>query len=30
VQKGCRLVSGTIPGRVSSNTATGGNFEVCN
>ncbi|MCK1744949.1 caspase family protein [Bradyrhizobium sp. 139] len=30
VQKGCRLVSGTIPGRVSSNVATGGNFEVCN
>jgi uncharacterized caspase-like protein len=30
VQKGCRLVSGTMPGRVSSNTATGGNFEVCN
>ncbi|KYG98758.1 caspase (peptidase) [Bradyrhizobium sp. DOA1] len=30
VQKGCRLVSGVIPGRVSSNTATGGSYEVCN
>ncbi|MEK9284215.1 caspase family protein [Bradyrhizobium sp. ISRA442] len=30
VQKGCRLVSGVIPGRVSSNVTTGGNYEVCN
>lgn len=30
VQKGCRLVSGVIPGRVSSNVATGGSYEVCN
>ncbi|MGX1323996.1 putative caspase-like protein [Bradyrhizobium sp. USDA 377] len=30
VQKGCRLVSGVIPGRVSPNVATGGNYEVCN
>ncbi|MGY3290662.1 hypothetical protein ACVW0I_005379 [Bradyrhizobium sp. LM6.11] len=30
VQKGCRLVSGAIPGRASPNGATGGNYEVCN
>ncbi|MFT4116588.1 caspase family protein [Bradyrhizobium sp.] len=30
VQKGCRLVSGAIPGRISPNVATGGNYEVCN
>ncbi|MBB4360483.1 hypothetical protein GGD65_001481 [Bradyrhizobium sp. CIR18] len=30
VQKGCRLVSGVIQGRVSPNAAAGGNYEVCN
>lgn len=28
VQKGCRLVSGVIPGRT--NNGTGGSYEVCN
>ena len=30
VQKGCRLVTGVIFGRASSNAGTGGNYEVCN
>lgn len=30
VQKGCRLVNGIIAGRVPSNAAAGGSYEVCN